>query len=195
MMAEMHDGFGSALLTAQMQLDNGAMTAADAAAVLRECMDDLRLMVDAQEPSVGDPGTLLGMLRYRLQRRIQAAGVRLHWRMDDLPPHGELDPARSLDLLRLLQEAISNALRHSAARDIEIGLRQRGPQIEIVVADNGAGFDTSGRRGRGIDGMHARAQRLGAVLTLDSATGAGTRVMLLLPPPAPAGAIAQGEEP
>lgn len=193
MMAEMHDGFGSALLTAQMQLASGAMTAADAAAVLRECMDDLRLMVDAQEPSAGDPGTLMGMLRYRLQRRIQGAGVRLHWHMEDFLPHGELDPARALDLLRLLQEAISNALRHSAARDLEIGLRVRGAQIEITVADNGAGFDVGGRRGRGIDGMHARARRLGAVLALHSTAGAGTRVTLLLPLLASTGATTQGE--
>ena len=184
MMGEMHDGFGSTLLSSLMSLERGSMSLPEAAAVLRECVDDLRLMVDAQEPAARDLSTLLGMLRYRLQRRIQAAGVQLHWNMGDLMQRKALEPTQSLELLRILQEAITNALRHSGAGNIEIAVRRVRAQIEVRVQDDGQGFNASAvAGGRGIGSMHARAGRLGATLTLESEQGAGTVVTVVLPPP------------
>jgi signal transduction histidine kinase len=185
MMAEMHDGFGSTLLTSLMSLEGGRMNTTEAAAVLRECVDDLRLMVDAQEPAARDISTLLGMLRYRLNRRIQSAGIQLHWTMGDLMQRKALEPSQSLDLLRILQEAVTNALRHAGAGNIEISVRQVRAQIEVRVHDDGRGFDASGGigTGRGIGSMQARATRLGATLRIESEVGAGTVVTVTLPPP------------
>ncbi|HMA12182.1 MAG TPA: ATP-binding protein [Steroidobacteraceae bacterium] len=184
MMGEMHDGFGSTLLSSLMSLERGHLSVADAAAVLRECVDDLRLMVDAQEPAARDLSTLLGMLRYRLQRRIQAAGVQLNWNMGDLMQRKALEPTQSLELLRILQEAVTNALRHSGARNIEIAVRQVRSQIEVCVQDDGQGFNAAAvAGGRGIGSMQARTGRLGASLTIESEQGAGTVVTVVLPPP------------
>ena len=184
MMGEMHDGFGSTLLSSLLSLERGGMSVPEAAAVLRECVEDLRLIVDAQEPAARDLSTLLGMLRYRLQRRIQSAGIQLHWNMGDLMQRKALEPTQSLELLRILQEAITNALRHSGARNIEIAVRQVRSQIEVRVQDDGRGFNASAvAGGRGIGSMQDRAGRLGANLTLESELGAGTVVTLVLPPP------------
>ncbi len=184
MMGELHDGFGSTLIASLMSLERGRMDVTEAANVLRECVDDLRLMIDAQEPAARDLSTLLGMLRYRLQKRIQDAGVQLHWSMGDLMQRKALEPSQALDLLRILQEAISNALRHSGARNIEIAARQVRAQIEVRVQDDGRGFNAASvAGGHGIGNMHSRAARLGANLTIESEQGVGTAVTVVLPPP------------
>jgi signal transduction histidine kinase len=171
-------------MSSLMSLDSGRLSVPEAAAVLRECVDDLRLMVDAQESAARDISTLLGMLRYRLQKRIQDAGIQLHWNMGELLHRKALEPTQSLELLRILQEAVTNALRHSGARNIEIAVEQVRTQLEVRVQDDGRGFNAAAvAGGRGIGSMRARAGRLGATLTIESQLGVGTAVMVMLPPP------------
>lgn len=182
-MQDMHDGLGSALSSALVVLDRGSLSVPQAAEIMRECVDDLRLIVDSLEPTSKDVTTLLGMLRYRLQSRISATGVQLHWKMVDLPLLPWLEPSLALDLLRLIQEAIANALRHAGATELELGARLAGQDIEIVVRDNGKGFDTGTvvNAGRGMRTMQTRAKRLGAQLMVHSMPNLGTVVSLLLP--------------
>ena len=184
MTEDVHDGLGSALLSALVLLDRKELTVGAAADVLRECVDDLRLIVDSREPAARDLSTLVGMFRYRLQPRIQAAGIRLHWHMDDLPGAPQLDPTNSLHLLRILQEAVANAIRHSGAKDIEFWTHQADGGIELTVKDNGVGFDQEHvRSGRGLSNIRSRAERLQAQLTITSTPGRGTNVTIRLRAP------------
>lgn len=187
-MQDMHDGLGSALSSSLVMLERGELDVAQAAVVMRECIDDLRLVVDSLEPTAQDLSTLLGMLRYRLQHRIEAAGVQLRWRMADLPQLPWLEPSLALDLLRLIQEAIANALKHAGATELTLAVRplvarDDGAAIELLVSDNGCGFDPIDSRaaGRGLRTMHSRAQRLQAELAVLSGAGEGTVVRLRLP--------------
>lgn len=187
-MQDMHDGLGSALSSSLVMLERGELDVAQAAVVMRECIDDLRLVVDSLEPTAQDLSTLLGMLRYRLQHRIAAAGVQLRWSMADLPPLHWLEPSLALDLLRLMQEAIANVLKHSGATELTLvvqplAARQDGTAIELLVSDNGRGFDPvdSQAAGRGLRTMQSRAQRLQAELAILSNPGDGTVVRLRLP--------------
>jgi signal transduction histidine kinase len=182
-MQDMHDGLGSALSSSLVLIERGALDVSQTAAVLRECIDDLRLVVDSLEPTSKDLSTLLGMLRYRLQHRIEAAGVQLRWQMDDLPALDWLEPSLALDLLRVTQEAIANALKHAAAAELALTVRHAGDYIELSLRDDGRGFDraAAAAAGRGLRGMRMRAQRLHAQLTIDSSPGGGTTVRLCLP--------------
>lgn len=186
MMQDMHDGLGSALVSSLMMLETNKLTVAEAADVMRECVDDLRLIVDSQESAAQDVSTLVGMLRYRLQHRIQAAGLRLHWNMEELPERPWLNPSQSLDLLRILQEGIANALKHAHATEIEFGARFADERIEFVISDNGCGFDATAAfpAGRGLRGMRLRADRLGAAFTVFSQDAGGTTLTLSMPVPA-----------
>lgn len=192
MLSELHDGFGSQLLTAQRRLEGGGIDPAAAAALLRECVMDLRLIVDAHEPSARNLATLLGMLRYRLQRRIETAGIRLQWEVDDFPEAGKLTGEQALDLLRILQESISNVLQHAGACELRVVTRRVPRELHIAVEDDGTGFDPARAlgRGHGIAGMQRRAARLNGNLEIVPGESGGTVVSLRLP--LPLGAPVQG---
>jgi len=166
-----------------VMLERGELSVPQAAAVMRECVDDLRLVVDSLEPTAQDLSTLLGMLRYRLQHRIEAAGVRLHWQMADLPELPWLEPSLALDLLRLTQEAIANALKHAAASELAFVVQRKGDDIELNVQDNGCGFagEHAVPAGRGIRTMRTRARRLGARLSIENLASGGTSVRVSVP--------------
>lgn len=186
MMSDLHDGFGAQLVGSLRQLEGGRIGVDGAIVALRECIDDLRLTVDAHEPSARSLPTLLGMLRYRMQPRIEAAGIALAWHVEDLPEGASLPPVHSLDLLRILQQAMANVLQHADARTMSIVARRKLRQLEIAVEDDGKGMDPLEAmcRGRGIAGMQRRAARLGGELLLEPREGGGTvmRLQLRWPP-------------
>jgi signal transduction histidine kinase len=185
LMADMHDGIGSTLMSSLIMLEQGQMDRDAVAGVVRECVDDLRLVIDSLEPIDNDLGTLLATLRYRLGRRMEAAGVRLEWTMDDLPRLHWLAPPDALQLLRLLQEVLTNVLKHAGAERVHLSARvTEAAALELRVQDDGCGFDTQSAAhsgGRGLSNLRLRARKLRAVLEMDSAPGRGTIVRLTLP--------------
>ena len=98
-----------------------------------------------------------------------AAGVSL--------PHG----ASGHDLVLLVREAVGNAMRHARARTITLSVDRAGDAVVVQITDDGAGFSPGLSGGLGCATMEARAQRLGATLSTESALGAGTTVRLVLP--------------
>jgi len=103
----------------------------------------------------------------------------------DLEPV-ELDPAAEPAVLRVVQEALANAVKH--ARPSRVVLRVRdagGGRAVLSVSDDGAGFDparAAGRHGMGLDLMRERVAELGGQLRLESAPGEGTTVRVTLGP-------------
>lgn len=182
MMTDLNDGLGAQMTAALRRLENGQSDAASAATCLRECVADLQLTVDAHEPAARSLATLLGMLRNRLQPRLQTAGVNLQWRVYDLPPGATIPAPHSLDLLRILQQAVENVVQHANARELAITSLRLPRQLEISVEDDGGGFDPAAvmHRGRGIASMQRRAARLGAELFIEPREGGGSALRLRL---------------
>ena len=100
-----------------------------------------------------------------------------------------LQPGIESTVLRLIQEALANAVRHSSASSVQVTLTYMADAIRVVVSDDGKGFDTatvantpaSRSGGFGIVGMSERAHLVGGELTVESAPGAGTTVTAVLP--------------
>ncbi|HEY8879743.1 MAG TPA: sensor histidine kinase [Roseateles sp.] len=181
-MADMHDGLGSSLLSALVAMEQGSMSHEQCVEVLRECVDDLRLVIDSLEPVGHDLVSLLATMRYRLGKRLQTGGLKLDWDVQDLPPLAWLEPPDALHVLRLMQEALNNVLKHAQASRVRLVTRHHGSYVEIRVEDDGAGFDLQTiQHGRGLKSQIKRAQRLGGKLRIDSQPGMGTRLSLRLP--------------
>lgn len=182
LMADMHDGLGSSLLSALVAVEQGSMSQDQVVEVLRECVDDLRLVIDSLEPVGHDLVSLLATMRYRLGKRLQASGLKLEWDVQDLPPLTWLEPPDALHVLRLMQEGLNNVLKHAHASRVRMATRDHGSHVEIRLEDDGAGFDVHAiRQGRGLKSQLKRAQRLGGKLRIDSTPGVGTRLSLRLP--------------
>jgi signal transduction histidine kinase len=88
-------------------------------------------------------------------------------------------------VLRIVQEALHNAARHARAQRAEVRLARHGDQIELVITDDGVGFDPScvAPGHFGLDGMRERARILRAALTIDSRAEEGTRIIVRWTPP------------
>ncbi|RYE87436.1 MAG: sensor histidine kinase [Oxalobacteraceae bacterium] len=181
-MQDMHDGLGSSLLSAMVAVEQGTMQQEQVVDVLRECVDDLRLVIDSLEPVGHDLVSLLATMRYRLGKRLQLGGLKLEWDVHDLPPLEWLEPPDALHVLRLMQEALTNALKHARATRVRVVTRDLGRKVEIRVEDDGEGFDIATiEQGRGLRGQQRRAKQLGGTLRVDSSPGHGTVVTLRLP--------------
>ena len=175
---DMHDGVGAHLTTAMRQLEGGRSSADEVLQTLRESLDQLKLSIDAMTLPPGDVNALLASLRYRMQPRIEASGLRLHWDVDPLPhwPAGSEEAMRHLQFL--LFEAVSNVLQHAQADELTLAAHAVDGGIAITLRDNGRGLANS--EGQGLRSMRERAAILAARLDVGFA-GPGTQVGIVLP--------------
>ena len=98
----------------------------------------------------------------------------------------KLNPAMERNLLRIFQEALTNAVKHAHARTVDVELRYERDSLALRVRDDGDGFDpenlspaASGHYG--LIGMRERAERIGGHLTLSSRPGEGTELLVEVP--------------
>ncbi|WP_149195233.1 sensor histidine kinase [Luteimonas suaedae] len=182
---DLHDGFGGTLVgtIARLQQAPADMPREAVVDLLREMRDDLRLVIDSTAREHDDLAALIAPLRHRNTRLLEAADIDARWRLHGLDGV-ELGSARSLDLLRLLQEALTNAFRHSRARGVDVTVECDGGRIRLEVRDDGAGLGSAGpaaaEGGAGLASMRQRAMRLGGRLRIDSDRD-GTTVGLEFP--------------
>lgn len=190
LMRDLHDGLGGQLISIVALSERGqeGATITDAA---RAALKDLRLVIDSMDDIGGDLMLALGSWRERAAMQLRPHDIALDWRVatpQGLPLHPELRPWHVIQIVRILDEAVTNAVKHASARHIIVTIETRddgqGAYGVICIADDGHGFalgdDGASQTARGLRNMKSRAARSGAVLDLSSDTS-GTRVRLHLP--------------
>jgi signal transduction histidine kinase len=185
LMRDMHDGAGGHLVSSLALLKAKGIDDADISAALTGALTDLRLMIDSLDPVDDDLNSVLGMLRDRMQAPLEASGLTTDWQLERLPLVPELRPEHVLQILRILQEALTNVIRHAGASRVTVSAAydRAGRTARICVRDDGRGIDGL-RHGRGLANMRNRAQRLGGNVDIRSDTS-GTSVCLSIPYSAP----------
>jgi signal transduction histidine kinase len=171
---EMHDGMGSSLITALRLVEHGAVGRGEIAQMLRDCIDELKLSIDSLSIAGPDLLALLATLRFRLEPRLQAAGIALTWNIVDVPPLPWLDAQAALHILRILQEVLANIIKHTKASRIVFATSSDERSVLVEVRDNGGGSftykpggDVSAEGaplngGKGLANIVSRATALGA---------------------------------
>jgi signal transduction histidine kinase len=184
-MRDLHDGVGAQLvgllnLVKQPDPQPGVLEEH-----VKAALDEMRLAVDSMQLADGDLTTALATLRYRVQPRLQAAGLALHWDVHELPALPGMTPRAVLQVQRIVLEALTNVLKHARAQAVWVNCRAEpgGDRIVLEVADDGMGLPAQppDHPGQGVASMQARAGSIGATLMLAPRDGGGTVVCLRWP--------------
>ncbi|MFD3659438.1 sensor histidine kinase [Streptomyces sp. NPDC058659] len=197
--AEIHDTIAQGLTGVIAQLQAATATPdrerADthlrrAADLARDSLGEARRSVRNLSPVALEHDTLSEALRKTVAHWAERTGVDTRFTVTgtELPLHDEV----AATLLRIAQEALSNAARHSGASRAGVTLSYMGDEITLDVRDDGRGFDPLARSERdgtgggfGLDGMRARAERLTGSVTVEAAPGEGTAISARVPLGAP----------
>jgi signal transduction histidine kinase len=179
-MQEMHDGLGGRLVSTLSLVEAGRADPVDVASALRSALDEMRIVIDSLDPDAQGVADLLGMARARLEPVIRRHGLGLRWQLARDLEAPVLSPEDQLHVLRILQEAVTNAIRHSGATGISISTQNENGAVVVEIRDDGRGIAPDARPGRGLANLRARARDLGASLSVRRARP-GTVVELRLP--------------
>lgn len=167
---------------------------------LSEAMAEARRLIDDLRPLVLEEGGILPAVEALIEKLHARFGMEIEYVAD--AELSRLEPVREFAVFRVVQEALSNARRHSRSKKVRVELRQRRDHLYLEVRDWGAGFDPEkvppGHYG--LEGIRERSRLLGGKVHIRSAPGEGTRIALEIPvawPSAPGrepkGGSAQGQ--
>lgn len=196
---DLHDEIGQSLTIVKMNLQRLQRTdnALDIAVLLKDCstvidqtLQYARNLSLELRPSLLDDLGLVPAVRWYLSRQAERAGWKLQVQADE-----ELSPPQHVAVacFRVLQEAVTNIMRHSKATVVTVSLSQQNGDLLLAICDDGIGFDvrrtfddaTSGHS-MGLLGMQERVRVLNGTLSIDSHPGQGSEVRIRIPlPPVP----------
>jgi signal transduction histidine kinase len=189
---ELHDEFGQLLTAISLRLQIAKGAAGEAAwPALEECAgliqragERVRGLALDLHPTMLESAGLDGTLRWLAESHSRQGPVRVS-------VSGEVSRLPTdigVTAFRVVQEALTNVLRHSGAKNARIELEQQPGRLRVTIEDDGAGFDVTAMRQKaageghlGLVGMRERVEIVGGDLAIVSRPGGGTRVNVLLP--------------
>ncbi len=187
---DLHDDIGASLSQiavlsqyATRQASRGAVEARHSLARITELSGGL---VDAMSDvvwSINPARDRMSDLVHRMRRFaldvFSEGDVALKLELPEDSAHDRLDPETRRQIFLVFKEALRNAARHSAAREVYVSLRRGGDGLLLVVQDDGVGLEgRAASGGAGLDSMRRRAEHLGGTLEIRSRQGGGTEILL-----------------
>lgn len=181
-MKDMHDGIGGQLVAslAMIEKEQNSEIRENISSALRECLDDFRLIINSLNLRDSNLTALLADFKYKISKKLNRLDVTLNWMVDDELDHVVIQPQQSLHLLRILQEAFTNILKHADAKNIDCRVHCDSGLVRLIVADDGD-YNGCAGYGHGINNMNWRAGQLAGTLTIDAGPDGGCVVNLAFP--------------
>jgi signal transduction histidine kinase len=190
----LHDEFGQILAAITLHLhaalgltgDGARPRLVECATLLQQAGEKIRSLAIELRPTMLDSVGLESTLRWLAEQHQQLTGraVKVAGHLTGPP----LPPDLSIACFRVAQEALTNVVRHATARHVWIELSQSDAAMELVIRDDGVGFEViptqgqAARRGRlGLLGMAERVQQFGGTFQVESEPGRGTRIRASFP--------------
>lgn len=195
---EMHDGMAQLLgyintqslavkkLLANQQLAEAHTELTKMEEITRDLYADVREGILGLRIAGRRNGGLLSALREYIQSYTEMSKVAVNLQVFPDAEKLRLAPSVEIQLMRIIQEALTNVRKHARATTAEIRFERLGPRIRVTIADNGQGFDTTRPPSRGwprfgLQTMRERAEAVGGTLTIEAAPAQGTRIAVELP--------------
>lgn len=170
---DMHDGLGSHLSTALALSESKLGAESPLTNTIRDATDEMRLMLDTASAIDEDIGMIIGSLRAGLQSQAEIAGFNLIWNIAETSPIKSLGPGTALSLVRLIQECVNNALKHSGGDLIRVSVSVKEREILLEICDNGKCIRLNRKQGKGINNITKRTQELNALLSFNQQSPMG----------------------
>jgi len=172
---DLHDSLGSSLMRSITRMEHGdGLNDDQFLSVLKTLRSDLRDVIDgsAAVPVWQSPQEWLAPLRRQFIDLLADLGIESHWSLPDDWP-GTFTPQQLLALMRFLEEALTNVLKHARATRLDVGVSTgEGGSLSLWVRDNGCGFDVNSvltmGAGVGMSSMRMRIERMGGHLLIES---------------------------
>jgi PAS domain S-box-containing protein len=195
---ELHDSLGQVLAAARLQAGSARLLLARGEiAQTDECLERLASMTTDAEADVREyllgartgfaPGlSFFALLREYMQRFGRQYDLEVELAVPAQLEARGLEPAVEVQLLRIVQEALSNVRKHARAQSAQVSFSASDAAVQVAIADDGHGFDPSSAAaaqadGFGLQSMRERAEALGGRLEVTSQPSSGTRVLVTVP--------------
>jgi signal transduction histidine kinase len=195
---ELHDEVGQSLTGMLLGLQGieGARTheeirerTVELRALVSRSMEDLHNLVAALRPTILDDFGLAPALERYLQGIATGSGLRIRTSLAGLQAM-RLPPSVEIALFRIVQEAMTNVVKHAQAHNVHVGAEHWGEALVLFIEEDGQGFDVAKARrdrtqsmGLGLLSMEERATLLGGTLVVQSSPGRGTSLVVEIPLP------------
>lgn len=189
---EIHDELGQILTAALMNLRSVKRSLGRTDEETARLIEDIQRQLDAAYRGMKNIATELHpavlqfgfvpALEWLAERILKPAG--LHWRVDAPDPLPPLEPRQAIALFRIVQESLTNVVRHAGAASVHIVLTPTDGALAVEVADDGRGLAPGAQETLpkfGLIGMRERAESVGAHVTIGQVKGTGTCVRVVLP--------------
>jgi signal transduction histidine kinase len=190
---ELHDEVGQALTAVQVELsvaqrrlrtgEQNPQLLSDAETITRGALQTVRDVSQLLHPALLDDLGLAAAVEWQARSFESRTGIRVDVQHDGMAKR--VPRAVELAAYRIVQEALTNVVKHARASRCQIRLQRHGDDLEIGVEDDGRGFDPEdvgeAHRGLGLLGMRERVALLDGRVAFESASGEGTRVKVRLP--------------
>jgi two-component system sensor histidine kinase UhpB len=180
---ELHDEIGQTLTAVALRAEHASgrpgpesAELGELAQIVQQTLEDVRRIVRELRPEALDDLGLANALIALCSRVDRQGALRVYRQIAGQP--AQLSADAELAIYRVAQEALTNTVRHSGATEVTVSLARSDGEVELTVADNGAGFPEHPSAGAGLASMRERAMLIGAELSIDSSPGAGVRVRL-----------------
>lgn len=195
---ELHDEIGQNLTLLKIGLNKASRLAEnegrdaqplkESIAVVEQTLQQVRNLSLDLRPPLLDAAGLESALRWYLDRQSERTGLSIHFNADI--DNKRLPSELEIVCYRLVQEALTNILRHAQARRVNVQIWQTSMAVQLVISDDGVGFDVADARERaargtslGLTGMQERAHLAGGEVEIVSAPSRGTEVHASFPLP------------
>ncbi len=194
--ANLHDGLGqtlmviknTALLAMQRTPDGAGLTQPleEISGASSQAIEEVRQITLGLRPYQLDRLGLTQAVRASIDRATVDSPISFATRVEDVD--GLFGPDAEIHVYRIVQEAVTNVVKHSRATEAAVVLKKRDEAVSLCIRDNGCGFDSqnldeSHHLGYGLSGIAERARILGATSSVESRLGAGTNLTVEIPIP------------
>ncbi|WP_109097704.1 sensor histidine kinase [Aquimarina sp. AU58] len=191
---ELHDNLGSTLATVKLhfqhlqhnkdnpKVEHVAELYTKTNALLDEAYQKVRTIAHEKNSGVmANQGLLLAIKN--LAKQV-SNGDGLHIEIQDYGLEERLDNTLEISIFRMIQELITNSIKHAAASEIHISLTNHDSLLNIIIEDNGKGFDAKvlpKKEGMGLRNIEKRVEHLEGTFAIDSTIGKGTNIIINIP--------------